>query len=546
MEGRRVSSKLTLGDPIVKALSKGRRDPAYFYLTRSADKGQSIQKKLRESPPTLFPEHDARNLVEFFQAWVEEMDKSHRGLAICNPNASDLGDVVPPWNFAWVDEYLLDPSVVSVDRLPPPPVINGFPLTDERMDLCGCSCENDICDPVTCECFARAIHSYPYVTSSYARQIDQWKVNPDVKPKFPYDDRGLLRDTHDVGAPIFECHSACGCDKRLCGNRVVQQGRKRDLAFFKTEKKGWGIQTLETLPKGTFVGIYGGELLNDSESERRATVYDHDVGVSYLQNIDVHVIKAFLTQRLVEEQLALEGVLDRYRGSPEKHRMLAELVTKQDRLLEGYDEYLLSAAPPPPTATHSPTAGFMPSSSASTSQRPLQALPPEWLPDESLWDFVQLSRTDRERIKELANRRSDLEDVHSLIIDSALFGNHTRFFNHSCEPNLSQYPVYCDQGSIFRPWLAFFTTREVESGEELCFNYYEGSALVEADDPREHEKTSVLIKPKSTKFIPFPSSATSAGTDPSATGPAVSEKCQCGAKNCVGRIFVTSGFSRFR
>ncbi|KAK1552743.1 hypothetical protein Q3G72_022760 [Acer saccharum] len=48
---------------------------------------------------------------------------------------------------------------------------------------------------------------------------------------------------------IRECWSKCGCHKQ-CGNRVVQRGINSKLqVFFTPEGKGWGLRTLEKLPK---------------------------------------------------------------------------------------------------------------------------------------------------------------------------------------------------------------------------------------------------------------------------------------------------------
>ncbi|XP_061961942.1 histone-lysine N-methyltransferase SUVR4 isoform X2 [Populus nigra] len=68
---------------------------------------------------------------------------------------------------------------------------------------------------------------------------------------------------------IEECWSKCGCHKQ-CGNRVVQRGIRCKLqVFFTPEGKGWGLRTLEMLPKGTFVCEYVGEILTNKELYER-------------------------------------------------------------------------------------------------------------------------------------------------------------------------------------------------------------------------------------------------------------------------------------
>ncbi|VVB07174.1 unnamed protein product [Arabis nemorensis] len=64
---------------------------------------------------------------------------------------------------------------------------------------------------------------------------------------------------------IKECWSKCGCTKR-CGNRVVQQGIHNKLqVFFTSNGRGWGLRTLERLPKGAFVCEFAGEILTITE-----------------------------------------------------------------------------------------------------------------------------------------------------------------------------------------------------------------------------------------------------------------------------------------
>ncbi|KAA8538972.1 hypothetical protein F0562_025664 [Nyssa sinensis] len=74
---------------------------------------------------------------------------------------------------------------------------------------------------------------------------------------------------HLVRKFIKECWRKCGCNM-LCGNRVVQRGIARNVQVFLTnEGKGWGLQTLEELPKGAFICEYVGEILTNMELYER-------------------------------------------------------------------------------------------------------------------------------------------------------------------------------------------------------------------------------------------------------------------------------------
>lgn len=70
---------------------------------------------------------------------------------------------------------------------------------------------------------------------------------------------------------IKECWLKCGCSKS-CGNRVVQRGIKHKLQVFMTPGgKGWGLRTLEDLPKGAFVCEFIGEVLTIKEFYQRVS-----------------------------------------------------------------------------------------------------------------------------------------------------------------------------------------------------------------------------------------------------------------------------------
>ncbi|KAM0945014.1 putative [histone H3]-lysine(4) N-trimethyltransferase chromatin remodeling SET family [Dioscorea sansibarensis] len=74
---------------------------------------------------------------------------------------------------------------------------------------------------------------------------------------------------HLVRKFIKECWSKCGCNKQ-CGNRVVQRGITCNLqVFYTSEGKGWGLRTLDDLPRGAFVCEYVGEILTNMELYER-------------------------------------------------------------------------------------------------------------------------------------------------------------------------------------------------------------------------------------------------------------------------------------
>ncbi|KAL8160699.1 hypothetical protein V2J09_002236 [Rumex salicifolius] len=85
---------------------------------------------------------------------------------------------------------------------------------------------------------------------------------------------------------IKECWIKCGCSKH-CVNRVVQRGISCKLQVFWTpEGKGWGLRSLDELPKGTFVCEYVGEVLTISELHQRSLLRKNIEKHSYAVILD--------------------------------------------------------------------------------------------------------------------------------------------------------------------------------------------------------------------------------------------------------------------
>lgn len=583
---------MTFASQIIKRLSALRSDKEYEHMWRSADVGQKFQLRLANQPPSLLPDYEADRLHTFFQCWVQEWEIGGQGLAVINDLGTNLGDCVPPWNFAWTDEYLLDPSVPPIHQIKPRPTINGYQLTDELCANRGCDCEDDACDPRTCACLRRAAECYPHKDNYYQRMfaptdthdarngLDQYGQRPPAR-EFAYDASGRLNNTIPEGTPIFECNKFCPCAK-TCRNRVVQKGKKAKLAFCKTQAKGWGIVAEEELPRGTFVGAYGGELLNDVEAERRAIVYDQKLGTTYLQTVDSHILKVHLTKQILEINLARTNQLHLYRGSPENERKMVDLISTVCDQMEVYEDYFkfverssdrdllqaeLRKRDCEPAAegddgifarakkrayerAYQQAEGLR---RQQIRERPDLQFGAPITPDDfqdPVWRFLKLDVQEQEQARAMQMTRSDMEDEHFVTVDSALWGNHTRFFNHSCDPNIYHVPVYTHDASIMRPLLAFFTLRTVREGEELCFNYagYTGAepdVQLDTDSPRSPSKSSVkarihapTTKPGADTVAAITTSSADAANATRSTGASfLAIKCACGAKNCTGRVF---------
>ncbi|TYI70152.1 hypothetical protein E1A91_D08G201900v1 [Gossypium mustelinum] len=98
--------------------------------------------------------------------------------------------------------------------------------------------------------------------------------------EIPYNHNGAIVEAKPL---VYECGPNCNCPPS-CYNRVSQHGIKIQLEIFKTESRGWGVRSLNSISSGTFICEYAGELLEDREAEERKgnDEYLFDIG----NNID--------------------------------------------------------------------------------------------------------------------------------------------------------------------------------------------------------------------------------------------------------------------
>ncbi|XP_056687261.1 histone-lysine N-methyltransferase, H3 lysine-9 specific SUVH5 isoform X2 [Spinacia oleracea] len=97
--------------------------------------------------------------------------------------------------------------------------------------------------------------------------------------EIPYNYSGAIVEEKSL---VYECGPSCKCPP-TCHNRVSQHGIKLPLEIFKTEARGWGVRSSSSIPSGSFVCEYIGELLDDKEAEQRIDddEYLFDIGRNY-------------------------------------------------------------------------------------------------------------------------------------------------------------------------------------------------------------------------------------------------------------------------
>jgi len=219
-----------------------------------------------------------------------------------------------------------------------------------------------------------------------------------------------------VATGIYECNDKCQC-KSSCLNRVVQNGMISRLQIFKTDTKGWGVRCLDNIPKGTFITTYVGEIKTEAEADNDAKSLKH--GDTYFFELDFIETAENLKEQLYSKQ-------DN-----------SELSSSDSDLASDYDSDL------------------------------------EIDKNEILTFEMYKKKEERKQVRLLQSENSYRQWFNNevFIIDSQNTGNISRFFNHSCKPNMFVQTVFTNSHDIRFPQLAFFTNKNIKRGEELTFDY---------------------------------------------------------------------------
>ena len=91
---------------------------------------------------------------------------------------------------------------------------------------------------------------------------------------------------------MYECHPSTCKAKDKCENQRFQKRLYPKSQTFKTpNNRGWGLKAMEDIKEGDFVQEYVGELIDDTECQRRIKMY-HDRNESnfYILTLDARTL----------------------------------------------------------------------------------------------------------------------------------------------------------------------------------------------------------------------------------------------------------------
>lgn len=179
-------------------------------------------------------------------AWkVVKKSKVREGL--CSHDISQGKEVIPICAINTIDSEK-PPPFVYIPRMIYPDWCRPIPPK-------GCDCISGCLEPGKCSCVMKN------------------------GEEIPYNHNGAIVEVKPL---VYECGPTCKCPAS-CYNRVSQHGIKFQLEIFKTKTRGWGVRSLNSIPSGSFICEYVGELLEDREAEERKgnDEYLFDIGSNY-------------------------------------------------------------------------------------------------------------------------------------------------------------------------------------------------------------------------------------------------------------------------
>lgn len=350
----------------------------------------------------------------------------------CNTRIKDISEgkeAVPVPCVNYVDSSFPTNFKYSTKRI----ITKGVPLNLDPDFLSKCDCEDDCQDKEKCACWQ--------LTISGAEKIGM------KSDEVGYQYRRLLEP---VMTGIYECNDRCGC-RKTCLNKVVQFPLQLKLQVFKTKSRGWGLRTINDVPRGSFICIYTGKLLTGAAANKNGKKF----GDEFFAELDyiecAELFKEGYEKYVREEEAWEKNEVIILSSSDEDDEEEEDDVDEEEEDDENNDD---------------DDEDFRPD---------LVVLPPAYDCKKSLRNrenAIKKSGSDGGRLatarttRELYSKRES-----SYVMDAKFMGNIGRFFNHSCAPNLFVQNVFVDSQDIRFPWVAFFALTNIKAGSELTWNY---------------------------------------------------------------------------
>ena len=336
---------------------------------------------------------------------------------------------------------------------------------DDDGFLVSCSCVDNCTNRSKCECWQLTIE-------------ESKALGKEPRHSVGYVHHRLKREQY---SGIYECNGRCRCGP-CCTNRVVQRGLQHRMQVFKTKDRGWGLRSLDDIPKGTFVCTYIGHVYSEEVGnelgtrdgdeyqaeldyievmEHRKEGYESDVVCSSEEDSDPmsDSVSAYSVQSVGSTRLRL-------RRSSSHGSMLVDSLSSEDDVgspLDALTNYSLVS-----TKTHSDITTRSPAGSS------IKSLTTELLDASkaaSVASSHSLHSSHSSHPPRTLHMRHYFQEDHTYVMDAKRRGNLGRYINHSCSPNLFVQNVFIDTHDLRFPWVAFFARKRIKAMQELTWDY---------------------------------------------------------------------------
>ncbi|KAL3317912.1 SET domain bifurcated [Cichlidogyrus casuarinus] len=308
-------------------------------------------------------------------------------------------------------------------------------LDGGEFNVC-CECTNDCRDKAKCACQQLTIEMSVLANKKRAKNN-----------RAGYKD-GRLMEFQPGG--IVECNDRCACKVNKCENRLVQRGLKERLQVFKTAQKGWGIRTLRPIQKGSFIAVYSGALYSDIVAEEVGI----EAGDEYQANMDFIEIVEHVKQDYEESALPMTDEED------DELKAMSPVDEEEVRVVSPIEP--------------EPKNDQMPIQKARKTMRSHVR--------KGMGPMPSVQEDCKHPRKHWIGFRAFCKEEEPYVMDAKKMGNLARYFNHSCNPNVFVQSVFTQTQDPRFPKISFFAMRNIEAGEELCWDYSYAVGSVEGKE----------------------------------------------------------------
>lgn len=151
----------------------------------------------------------------------------------------------------------------------------------------GCTCKQGACRTRACPCFAAQRECDPDLCKRCSHTSEHFTHTR--RDGWPFTD--MCAPVPEAPAAPTEPSRARARPDERCGNMRVLLRQKKHVQLGVSTVAGWGCFLRDGAAKNDLIGEYVGEIISQKEADARGKIYDNELGVSFLFNLnDTYVL----------------------------------------------------------------------------------------------------------------------------------------------------------------------------------------------------------------------------------------------------------------